>query len=275
MKTITTLFAVTALLFTTQFANAQEPAEAAPKPTYPAAGVIPFYCNSYDNNKPFDLLTKWGLSKNNFVDVEIGDDAALHMINLEWSAFECTGNNVNVNDYDYLHVDLYPDEACPFVVGIQNYWPGEQVYSADFQLKANQWNAIDIPLADLNWTVGYNHVINVIRLGDRDTHTHKYAPNIYMSNLFVYKESSPNAIGKAQVETSFNVFPTAVVDNVNFSSEESINTVKVYGVSGQLVGDYEMNGQNQLNLSVLQSGSYIVSAQLGNGEVVSKRIVKL
>ena len=284
MRKITYLIAALVLSGSVQFANAQEPTVAAPTPTYPESDVISFYGKTYEpaaDNKLI-LRTNWGLKEENFVDDYINKDAVLHMINLEWSSFY-TNAGANVTDYDYLHFDFWPDQDCQFVVGVTwNYPSMSDAYSEIFNLKANQWNSIDLPIENFDWTPdNKNYMINGLRLGSRDGEyeslSKQYAPNIYVSNIFVYKGTpSPTGINSAQADGSaLTLYPTAITDYITINSEEAIQSVNLYGISGQLAGTYNMAGENQINLSALQPGSYIVSVKLINGKTVNRQVIKL
>ncbi|CCY51817.1 MULTISPECIES: T9SS type A sorting domain-containing protein [Bacteroides] len=281
MRKITYFIAALALLGSTQFANAQEPTTAAPTPTYPEADVISFYGKTYEPASDHKLIlrTNWGLSPDNFVDDYINKDAVLHMINLEWSSFY-TNAGATVTDYDYLHFDFWPDQDCQFVVGVTwNYPAMADAYSEIFDLKANQWNSIDLPIENFDWTAeNKNYVINGLRLGSRDgiyePLSKQYAPNIYVSNIFAYK-GSPTGIKSDKANNGLNIYPTAVTDYITIDSEEAVQSANLYAISGQLAGSYNMAGENQINLSALQSGSYIISVKLVSGKTVSKHIIKL
>ena len=215
MRKITYLIATLVLSGSVQFANAQEPTVAAPTPTYPESDVISFYGKTYEpaaDNKLI-LRTNWGLKEENFVDDYINKDAVLHMINLEWSSFY-TNAGANVTDYDYLHFDFWPDQDCQFVVGVTwNYPSMSDAYSEIFNLKANQWNSIDLPIENFDWTPdNKNYMINGLRLGSRDGEyeslSKQYAPNIYVSNIFVYKGTpSPTGINSAKADDSPDPLP--------------------------------------------------------------------
>lgn len=282
MKKITNLIAMAALLCSSQLINAQEPTEAAPTPTYPTEDVIAFYGKTYEpkaENK-LELRTNWGLLPENFVDDYINKDAVMHIINLEWSAFSTKGG-ATVTDYDYLHFDFWPDADCQFVIGVTwNYPAMGDAYSPIFELKANQWNSIDLPIENFAWpTENKNFVINGLRLGSRDGEyeplSKQYAPNIYVTNIFAYKGEPSTSINSAKANTDLNIYPTMVKDYMNVNSEETIESVTVYSVSGQLINRYDMAGENQINLSTLQAGSYIASVKLADGKTESKHFIKL
>lgn len=152
-------------------------------------------------------------------------------------------------------------------------------YSEIFDLKANQWNSIDLPIENFDWTTeNKNYVINGLRLGSRDgiyePLSKQYAPNIYVSNIFAYKGSS-TGIKSAKTNDGLNIYPTAVTDYITIDSEEAVQSANLYAISGQLAGSYNMAGENQISLSALQSGSYIISVKLVSGKTVSKHIIKL
>lgn len=285
MKKITKLFAVTAFLFSTQFANAQEPTVAAPTPVYPAADVISIYGATYTSaltNLKFQ--TNWYTKgeTTTVTDIEIGDDAAMKITDLQWASFELKPE-IKFRDYNYVHVDVFSNEDAEFCVGFQNWVPGQEVYSPVVNVTAGKWNSFDFLLSGIfAENAGMN--ANVLRFNKdvkKDANDNvidagtKFAKEVYVSNFYVYKGEPATGINHAKAEMSFSIYPTQVTDNLYFASEEAIDVVDVYSITGQSAGTYKMAGQNQINLSSLQVGSYIVFAKLANGEAISKHIIKL
>ena len=79
-------------------------------------------------------------------------------------------------------------------------------------------------------------------------------------------------IVEEQVLTSIKVYPNPVVSNlrIELSSDNRIELVRFYDLSGKLV---KTNNDNDIDVSELSSGVYLINVQTKKG-VVTKRIVK-
>ncbi|MDR2236973.1 MAG: choice-of-anchor J domain-containing protein [Chryseobacterium sp.] len=79
----------------------------------------------------------------------------------------------------------------------------------------------------------------------------------------------------AKKETSFRAYPNPVTDILNVESKDKIQSVNVYDASGRSVLKAEINSsKSNLNLSGLNAGTYIVTAQTENGTQSVKVIKK-
>lgn len=61
------------------------------------------------------------------------------------------------------------------------------------------------------------------------------------------------------------VFPNPVIDVVNFTSKEIINSIDIFNVLGQKIMTVENIQNNQLDVSSLESGSYILKIKSNSG----------
>jgi hypothetical protein len=75
------------------------------------------------------------------------------------------------------------------------------------------------------------------------------------------------------VSSKINVFPNPSNGLISISSPEAISRIQLFGVTGQTIL-IQPNGNNQLDVSSLESGIYFLSITLKEGAVVSKRIIK-
>jgi choline-sulfatase len=91
--------------------------------------------------------------------------------------------------------------------------------------------------------------------------------------FFTNTSGTPTAIVNVQQDDSeVVIFSNPVTDKVGFTLDEPISSITLYNIYGILL--YKEIGEvNQINLSGLNTGIYILKFQVGNTEII-KRIVK-
>ncbi|MCD8318993.1 MAG: T9SS type A sorting domain-containing protein, partial [Paraprevotella sp.] len=177
---------------------------------------------------------------------------------------------------DYLHVDVYSNEDAEFCIGFQNWVPGEEVYSKVVNVAAGKWNSYDFPLSDIFVTNEARNA-NVLRINkyitDVDPGT-KFAKEIYVSNIYVYKGEPASIVRSANSSAEeVAIYPATVKDYLHVDAGQNVDAVKLYSVSGSLVLSSGA-GINQINVSSLPKGVYIVTVTLADGSVTNKKIMK-
>ena len=75
-------------------------------------------------------------------------------------------------------------------------------------------------------------------------------------------------------KNSISVFPNPVSNELNFSSNESIDKVFIYNAAGQTIKTIDGVINNKLDVSNLSKGIYFVNAVLKNGESKTFKIIK-
>ncbi len=79
-----------------------------------------------------------------------------------------------------------------------------------------------------------------------------------------------STVNKAQVK----VYPNPVVDVLNIEADSKVSTVQVFDLTGKVVSSHALNAvKNQVNLSKLTPGVYVVNIQTEKG-IQSVKIVK-
>jgi hypothetical protein len=88
--------------------------------------------------------------------------------------------------------------------------------------------------------------------------------------IFSDKSSGLNE-SNAITSTYLNIFPNPATDllNISLSNGTSIETVNIYNVSGKLVNNTKLNG-NQIDISQLNNGVYMVEVITANGTFKTK-----
>lgn len=141
------------------------PLVAAPVPTYPAAGVISIFSDSYTNIPGSDLNPNWGQATVVSQTPIVGNNTLVYTgLNYQGLQF---GSNQNVSGKTYLHLDYYTANSTALNVylicppgspGGQAPWEKAQALSVP---TANGWNSVDIPLANFTPQVALNNVFQL------------------------------------------------------------------------------------------------------------------
>ena len=312
MKTFTKLGLTAALVCGAAVVNAQElqrPSYAPPVPEYPAEDVLSIFCDAYGE---LTMETpNWGAVSTWEYDATADESMGVLLLkgmdeerpadvtatNYEWIAIQLTPKP-ELKHYTYFHVDVYCNEETDFRIGFHTmynpattgqteaYFPAIESES----MEPGKWYSIDFPIADLKYTNEDNQPTlewagangELLRLGNGPD-LFDYSGEIYITNLFLFngeptclggKIIEPEESGVDMVEqNNFRAFVSN--EELTCSANETIETLSVYSVTGQLVKSVAA-GQQSLNLNVadLTDGLYVVAAELANGQKATLRIVK-
>lgn len=83
--------------------------------------------------------------------------------------------------------------------------------------------------------------------------------------------SQPDNISESNINTEF-FYPNPAKDYI-YINNENVKNVKIYNINGQCVVDINTtNKLNKINLDNLETGCYILKAELNNSNTISKRI---
>ncbi|MGB6084109.1 GEVED domain-containing protein [Moheibacter sp.] len=81
-------------------------------------------------------------------------------------------------------------------------------------------------------------------------------------------------LGIGDINTSsFSYYPNPVTDILNISSDKAVRAINVYNMAGQLVSSLKTSS-NQINLSALPGGVYVIKAELEGGVAKIFKVVK-
>ncbi|MDR1681996.1 MAG: T9SS type A sorting domain-containing protein [Candidatus Symbiothrix sp.] len=190
-----------------------------------------------------------------------------------------------IKKYQYLHIDIFCNEATDFRVGFHcNYHNAAPANFEEYlplikaaDMTPGEWYSIEFSLAEFlarpEW--GPNGNANLIRFGQNGENLEPavYSNEIYVANMFVFngtptclKEES--GIHGAAVENA-KIF---VDRNAQLQSNQALECVTVYNVAGQQAAAFQAN--DNMNLSELPAGIYLVRALSADGKTLSQKIVK-
>ena len=217
MNNFTKLLSVVALSLATHVANAQTPTTP-PTLKWDAGEIGVIY--AADQDTYFDVLKD---SKGNSVsswvpvtwgqqcvisDDACGDGAAIRIDNLDFLPMQFQAT-VDVSDYRFFHVEFWVSSDMQLDLTFQNWWPGEKFVTPIYELKAGEWNVIDIDMDQEAFTWSKKneiaqHCINVLKLGGEavNEEEHPYAKTVWMTNIVVHNDAS--VVGIANVKADGN-----------------------------------------------------------------------
>lgn len=129
-------------------------------------------------------------------DDECGDGAAIRIDNLDFLPMQFP-KTLDVSDYRFWHVEFWVSTDCQLDLTFQNWWPGEKFITPIYELKAGQWNVLDIDLDQEAFTWSKKneiaqHCVNVFKLGGEAVNEdeHPYAQTIWMTNIVCHNDDS-------------------------------------------------------------------------------------
>jgi len=96
--------------------------------------------------------------------------------------------------------------------------------------------------------------------------------DINLDAIELVKESNYTAVPKSFSNSSMQIFPNPVQNELNFSEE--VSQVRICSVLGQEVKRYSNVASRKFNVSELKSGIYFVTAQNTKGIISTSKIVK-
>ena len=254
-----------------------------------------------DVYKTFKDLSNWGGGIGSFSFKATGDEMETVMLISGMNSasgylaiqLDPAPKSITKNAFQYMHLDIFCSEATYFRFGMETWNPieGMKLYAPTIKPKdmvAGKWYSIDYPLTVFGGIP--NGGVNILRFGNTENLEAginaadvKYSGEIYLANFYFFNGVATclggkvigNAAGLSNLasEYSFNAY---VADNfLKCTATELINTIEVYSITGQKINSTKINGSAAIvNVSSLANGSYIVSAELANGAIVSKRFIK-
>lgn len=107
--------------------------------------------------------------------------------------------------------------------------------------------------------------------------------NYYITALYDIGESDPSSIVDVEIlftlinkltENNTKLYPNPAQNNITIKSNSDIIMIKVYNNSGQIMSHYTdvLSNNNQLDISYLQNGLYLIVIETSEG-VLSKKLI--
>ncbi|MFZ4456543.1 MAG: T9SS type A sorting domain-containing protein [Bacteroidales bacterium] len=235
---------------------------AAPAPTAPADKVISIFSNAYTDVANTNFNPGWGQSTV-VSTVDVAGNPTLKYANLNYQGTELA-THVNASSMNKLHIDVFTvNETSLQITPIS---PGHELLVALTPLNQNVWNSFDVPLTSFTGVVMSDiFQFKIVGSGGK---------TVYLDNLYFYDDSTP--INTIKAENALSVYPSRVTDKMSLTSGSVMSSIQIRNLVGQLVKTIRVNAtEASLDVNNLSSGNYLVSVKMANGQVITKKIVKL
>lgn len=244
------------------------PEEPAPTPT--ASNVVSMYSDAYTNVEVDTWRTDW--SQSTYEATSIKGNATLKYTNLGFNGVETLKKPIDATAMTTLHMDVWSPNITVFNVKLVSFLGdgygganGDSEANINANLKANQWNQINIPLKDFT-EAGLKSLADLSQFIITST---PFGSGIaFIDNIYY----STSTTGVDEVEDTMNVYPNPVYSGGTLHFSVPVRHVEIYSVSGQKV--LESREQN-VTLSGLPVGSYTVKSVDEQGTVCIRTIIVL
>lgn len=235
---------------------------AAPTPTVAADKVISIFSNTYPNVANTNFNPGWGQSTAVSM-VVLAGDTTLKYANLNYQGTELS-QHIDASKMTKMHIDVYTvNETSLQITPIS---PAHEMLVALTPLNQNVWNSFDVPLASFTGVVLSDiFQFKIVGSGGK---------TVYLDNLYFFDDSTP--IASVMADNALTVYPSKVSDRLSLRSNSIIRTVQIRNLVGQVVKTMVVNStEMSLDLTGLSSGNYLVNAKMANGQMITKKIIKM
>ena len=261
--------------------TAEPPAEPTDAPTTPptrdAADVISIYGEAYgtvigvtdvdwDNGSTFAVETIAGnevmkASFNDYLGLDLGSEvdatAMTHMHMDFWIQDDYSANSVflpkwsNHNGAGETDSFLYKHEVA--------------------ETDSQKWLSIDVALDDLTLDATGSGPAARANLKQLVIGTGATLDVVYIDNIYFYKDASASVKNAELI--GLKLYPNPVKNIANFSANETIQSVRIYDLTGRMVKQATPNKANfDMDVANLSKGVYLVKLNAGDKEATAKLI---
>ena len=212
-----------------------KPSEAAPTPTIAATDVISVFGEHYTCVTPSANFDTWYSGGESLGTYQVAEgDQTEKVTNFGYLGFDFGGGTtvVDMSAMQYLHFDVYPEQDFSIgVTPIVKTASGSTENGKTYEIKASQWNSLNIPLTDFTADKTDMNLAKVFQIKwyGGDNKSIIYLDNIYFSKVATGVE--------------------------NISADNASSSANVYSVDGRMVKG------NATSLEGLQHGVYIMNGK--------------
>jgi len=238
------------------------PLDAAPTPVKPASDVISVFSDAYTDITIGNFNPNWGQSTI-VTFKEIAGSNVLQYANLNYQGTDFgDGNHIDASGMEFLHVDLWTDDAT--VVNLSCISPGPLEKPYTFVIVAGQWNSYDIPLS---------HFADVVDMSDLfqfkfDNGGSGESGTIYLDNIYFYKGglilTEPASAAPVPTHAAVDVisiFSNAYTDVAGSNFNPNWGQATFYSAV-DIAGNNTIKYEN-LNYQGTEFGTHVDASQMG------------
>lgn len=96
----------------------------------------------------------------------------------------------------------------------------------------------------------------------------------FSTGRLYFEGALPVSVNNVKVASDLNIWPNPVDNALNFSSDETVESVQIFNLGGQQVLNAELNGGSTVDASALKGGIYVVKVNFVSGQSAITKILK-
>jgi hypothetical protein len=249
------------------------PTDSPTAPTADAADVVSIYSDAYT-----DITTNynpgWGQAGNVNTTHDPGDGNNV----MVYSNFNYQGTvvaNTDISAMEKLHIDIWVADASVRTIKVTPILvsgsPAE--FLVTVPVTSGAWNSVDIALSDFTGlTFGEIKEIKFDGQFKADgTGDGAVRSDVYLDNIYFYKESTASTIDNALLNIS--MYPNPASSRLTISAQKTINSAAIYNILGKQVMSLEINKNSEsIDVSNLATGMYLIKYSIDNAFGTAKFI---
>lgn len=216
------------------------PEEEAPAPTVAAENVISIYSDTYTSIDGVNLNPDWGQSTALTGEV-IGEGNMLKLASFNYQGIDFAGNAQDVSGMDFLHLDMWTDNAETVNVFLIS--DGAETPVA-LTINTGVWEGYDISLSQFSEVVDLAGVIQLKFDGGEGQQT------IFLDNIYFYtgeSQSSPSTAAPTPTHAAADVI--SIYSNA-YTPIDGVDTNPNWGQATAVTGEV-VDGDDMLKLAGL------------------------
>lgn len=225
-----------------------QPATAAPEPpAREASTVLSIFSDSYTSRSGTNLNPDWQQATQ-FSLLDIEGNQVIRYSNLNYQGMQLSGS-IDVTGMDFLHIDLWTDNAASVNVYCISPGPSEKAYS--LPITQGSWQSYDIPVSFFENVVDLSEVFQF----KFDDGLVGNFPTIFLDNMYFYSGASSNSqLSELRIDGEVPLgFSPSVFE---YSISLPFNSTEVPEVS---VTPKEVNAEFSIQRAMALPGTTLVS----------------
>ena len=236
------------------------PTVAAPTPTAAQEDVISIFSNTYDNISGANYNPGWNQATE-FSMFDVAGKDVLKYAFLNYQGIEFADQDVT--EMNFINIDVWSPDATSVNFSLINNGSGEKAVLLS-PIVPETWTTFSIPLTEYSSQGLALDKIFQFKLDQGQSKT------FYIDNLYFSKEA-PTSANAPSENANISVYPNPVVDRITVSSVGEIKSVKIESLTGKQV---LFSTERNVDLGSIPSGIYLISVELENGQVSTRKIIK-
>ena len=166
-----------------------------------------------------------------------GEMYVINSIDYDFEMVE--GVEWTTDEWYNIRIEINPEE-------IKYYFNNELVYTGE------NYNSVEI--------AGFNMLHN------------NYGGSAYYDNFIIQTEQEDLNVNDLN-SNEFSIHPNPVKETLNINIDQNISNIEIYSMTGQKIKQFKQISNS--NVSDLNKGTYLLKVTAENGEVFTKKFIKL